>query len=134
LRDNRTYAMSRGIGPFKYQLWLFALSAFFTGLAGAFYAIHFRVVGPTVFSFPTLLFLLAMIVVGGIGSTWGPVLGAALLMLADEGMREFPEIRDIGLGLVTALFIILCPRGVIGWRGPLGSAWGRLRIRRPAGS
>lgn len=131
LRDNRSYAISRGIGPFKYQLWLFALSAFFTGLAGAFYAIHFRVVGPTVFSFSMLLFLLAMIVVGGIGSIWGPVLGAALLMLADEGMREFPEIRDVGLGLVTVLFIILCPRGIIGWRSTLGSVWRRQRMRRP---
>ena len=46
LRDNPGYAMSRGISRFKYQIWVFALSAFFTGLAGAFYAAQFGVVGP----------------------------------------------------------------------------------------
>jgi branched-chain amino acid transport system permease protein len=125
MRDNPGYAQSRGIGRLKYQLWIFALSAFFTGLAGAFYAIQYRVVGPTVFSYSTLLFLLAMIVVGGIGSLWGPLLGAALLMLADEGLREFNEIREIGLGLAIMLFVIFCPGGVVGWRRAID------RWRRP---
>jgi branched-chain amino acid transport system permease protein len=114
LRDNPGYAMSRGISRFKYQLWVFGLSAFFTGLAGAFYAAQFGVVGPIVFSLAMLLFLLSMIVVGGMGTIWGPLLGAALLMLADEGMREFGDWRDIGLGLVLAAFVILLPRGLAG--------------------
>jgi branched-chain amino acid transport system permease protein len=114
LRDNPGYAMSRGISKFKYQLWVFGLSAFFTGLAGAFYAAQFGVVGPIVFSLAVLLFLLSMIVVGGMGTVWGPLLGAALLMLADEGMRELGDWRDIGLGLLLAAFIILLPRGLAG--------------------
>jgi branched-chain amino acid transport system permease protein len=116
LRDNPGYAMSRGISRFKYQLWVFGLSAFFTGLAGAFYAAQFGVVGPIVFSLAMLLFLLSMIVVGGMGTVWGPLLGAALLMIADEGMREFGDWRDIGLGLVLAVFVILLPRGLAGLR------------------
>jgi branched-chain amino acid transport system permease protein len=116
LRDNPGYAMSRGISKFKYQLWVFGLSAFFTGLAGAFYAAQFGVVGPIVFSLAMLLFLLSMIVVGGMGTVWGPLLGAALLMLADEGMRELGDWRDIGLGLILALFVILLPRGLAGLR------------------
>lgn len=123
LRDNPGYAMSRGISKFKYQLWVFGLSAFFTGLAGAFYAAQFGVVGPIVFSLAMLLFLLSMIVVGGMGTVWGPLLGAALLMLADEGMRELGDWRDIGLGLILALFVILLPRGLAG-----------LRLRRRARS
>lgn len=123
LRDNPGYAMSRGVSKFKYQLWVFGLSAFFTGLAGAFYAIQFGVVGPIVFSLAMLLFLLAMIVVGGMGTVWGPLLGAAILMLADEGMREFGDWRDIGLGLLLAIFVILLPRGLAGL--------GRLRTSRP---
>lgn len=115
LRDNPGYAMSRGISRFKYQLWIFAVSAFFTGIAGGFYAVHFRVVGPTVFSFSTLLFLIAMIVIGGLGSIWGPLLGAAVLMLADEGMRELSDYRNIGLGLLLAVFIIAWPNGLNGW-------------------
>lgn len=114
LRDNPGCAMARGVSRFKYQLWVFALSAFFTGLAGSFYAVHFAAVGPTAFSISTLLFLLSMIVVGGMGTVWGPLLGALLLMLADEAMREFGDWRDIGLGLILAGFVILLPRGVFG--------------------
>ena len=116
LRDNPGYAMSRGVGQLKYQLWVFGLSAFFTGLAGAFYAVQFGVVGPIVFSLTMLLFLLAMIVVGGMGTVWGPLLGAAVLMLADEGMHEIGDWRDIGLGLLLAGFVILLPRGLAGLR------------------
>ena len=88
LRDNPAYAQARGIGKFRTQLWVFGLSALFTGLAGAVYAAHFKVVGPTIFSFTLLLFLLSMIVVGGMGSIWGPLIGAALLMLSDEALKE----------------------------------------------
>ena len=116
LRDNPGYAMSRGVGRLKYQLWVFGLSAFFTGLAGALYAAHFGVVGPIVFSVTMLLFLLAMIVVGGMGTVWGPLMGAALLMIADEGLREVGDWREIGLGLVLAAFVILLPKGLAGLR------------------
>jgi branched-chain amino acid transport system permease protein len=115
LRDNPGYAMSRGVGRLKYQLWVFGLSAFLTGLAGAIYAAHFGVVGPIVFSVTTLLFLLAMIVVGGMGTVWGPLMGAALLMIADEGLREVGDWREIGLGLVLAAFVILLPKGLAGF-------------------
>jgi branched-chain amino acid transport system permease protein len=122
LRDNPGYALSRGISKFRYQLWVFALSAFFTGLAGAVYAAHFKVVGPTIFSFTLLLFLLSMIVVGGMGSIWGPLIGAAVLMLADEGLKEFQVWRALGMGLVLPICVILLPGGVVGL----------LKRRRPA--
>lgn len=127
LRDNPGYAMSRGISRFKYQLWVFAVSAFFTGLAGGFYAAQFAVVGPTVFSLSQLLLLLSMMVVGGLGRIWGPVLGALLLMLADEGVRELGDWRDIGLGIILMLFVVLLRRGLAGAAEDL---WRRLRQGR----
>ena len=114
LRDNPPYARSRGISPFRYQLWIFASSAFFTGLAGAVYAANYAVIGPTIFSFTLLLFLLSMIVVGGIGSIWGPLVGAAVLMLSDETFKEFEGWRALGLGLVLPLFVVLLPNGLVG--------------------
>jgi len=114
LRDNPDFARSRGINRFRTQLWVFALSALFTGLAGAFYAANFRSIGPTVFSFSLLLFLISMMVVGGVGTIWGPLLGAALLMMTDEALREVQDWRDIGLGLMLALFVVLLPRGIVG--------------------
>lgn len=123
LRDNPGYAVSRGISRFKYQLWIFALSAFFTGLAGAVYAAHFRAIGPDVFSITLLLFLMSMIVVGGLGTIWGPLLGAAVLMLADEAMKEFSDYRNIGLGLILAAFVILLPQGLVGGLQSLWAYW-----------
>lgn len=116
LRDNPGLARSRGISRFKYQIWVFALSAFFTGLAGAFYAANFKSIGPTVFSFSLLLFLIAMMTVGGIGTLWGPLLGALLLMGIDEGLREVQDWRDIGLGLLLVFFTVVLPRGLVGLR------------------
>lgn len=112
LRDNPGLALARGVSRLKYQLWVFGLSAFFTGLAGAFQAAHFGVVGPTAFSFSMLMFILAMIVVGGLGSTWGPLVGAAVLMWADEMLREVGDWREIGIGLMLAACVILLPRGL----------------------
>ena len=127
LRDNSGYARARGISQFKYQLLVFALSAFFTGVAGAFYAAHFKSVGPTIFSFSLLLLLIAMIVVGGLGTLWGPLIGAVLIMLADEGLREFQDFRTLGLGLTLAIFVLLLPEGIAGASRRL---YGKLTRRR----
>jgi len=67
-----------------------------------------------------------MIVVGGLGTIWGPLLGAALLMLVDEGMNEFADYRNIGVGAILAAFVVLLPRGLI---GALAAPWHR-RLRR----
>ncbi len=123
LRDNPGYALSRGISRFKYQLWIFALSSFFTGLAGAIYAAHFRIVGPSMFSISLLLFLLSMAVVGGLGSIWGPVLGAALLMTADELLKDFSDYRALGLGLILPVFVILLPQGLVGLMTRARARW-----------
>ena len=114
LRDNEELARSRGISQYKYQLLVFALSAFLTSVAGGFYAAHFGSVGVNLFAFPLLLFLISMLVVGGIGRLWGPLLGAALLMVADEAFKEFSDWRNIALGVVVLLFMILLPQGFAG--------------------
>ncbi|HEX9446880.1 MAG TPA: branched-chain amino acid ABC transporter permease [Dongiaceae bacterium] len=119
LRDNPGYAISRGINRFKYQLLAFAVSAFFTGLAGAMQAAHFNSAGPSLFAPSLLLFLLAAIVIGGIGRFWGPIVGVVLLMLIDEGLKEVADYRNIGLGLLIAAFVILLPQGLTGWFGQL---------------
>jgi len=114
LRDNEELARSRGINQYKYQLLVFSLSAFLSAAAGAFYAAHFGAVGIDLFGFPLLLFIISMLVVGGIGRLWGPLLGAALLMSADEVFKEFSDWRNVGLGLVVLLFMVFLPEGLAG--------------------
>ena len=114
LRDNQSYARSRGISRFKYQLLVFAFSAFFTGLVGGFYAGHFKVMGANTLYLSPMLFLLSMMIVGGVGRVWGPIAGSAALMLADEVFKEWVEYRNIGIGIMLVLFVMLLPKGIIG--------------------
>lgn len=127
LRDNVGYAMARGISRFKFQVLVFAVSAFFTGLAGAVYAAHFRVVAPNILYTSVLVYLVAMMVLGGLGRFWGPLVGAALLMSTDEVLKEFLDDRNIGIGLVIILCVTLLPGGVV---GAVEDGWARLRGKR----
>jgi branched-chain amino acid transport system permease protein len=126
LRDNEAVAICAGINRFKYQLLVFAVSAFVTGIAGGVYAAHFKVIGPSVLGFPLMSFLVSMMVVGGLGKLWGPIIGAALLMLADEQLRDFTEYRNMGLGALIILFIVVLPDGVVGMAERL---WKNLKVR-----
>lgn len=114
LRDNETVAVCAGINRYKYQLLVFAVSAFLTGIAGGIYAAHFKVIGPSVLGFPLLSFLVTMLVVGGLGKLWGPIVGAVLLMSADEYLKIFVDYRNLGLGALIIFFIVLLPDGIVG--------------------
>ena len=132
LRDNPSYAVSRGISRFKYQLLVFGLSAFFTGIAGGLWAGHFRAIGPNLLSLSLMLFVLAAMVVGGVGRFWGALVGAILLVGADEVMREFGEYRTLGLGLILAVFVVAMPQGIVGLL-EAGAARLRRRLKETAG-
>lgn len=114
LRDNPAAATARGINLTKYQILVFSMSAFFTGVFGAFYAGYYRAFGPSSLDLPTLLFLMSALIVGGLGRFWGPLLGVALLMGFDEFVKDFSEYRMIGVGLFTVLCVIAFPEGVAG--------------------
>lgn len=128
LKDNPGYAVARGINRFQAQLLVFGISAFFTGLAGGLYVAHFQAVGPGLLSMSTLMFIIAAVVVGGVGSFWGPLVGAMLLVGADEIMRDFGQFRNLGLGLIIAFFIVVMPRGLIGALNALVQKIGAGRV------
>lgn len=114
LRDNRLYAQGRGIDRFRIQLVIFGASAFFTGVAGGVYAVHVQVVGSNILTLPILLFVLSMIIIGGNGTFWGPMVGAFFLMAVDEGLKEIVDWRLAGLGLILFLAVLLMPNGIVG--------------------
>lgn len=114
LSDSPVYAAARGLHRTKFRLIAFVITAFFTGLTGAAYAVHFRAAGPSLFDFSTLLFILAMVIVGGLKSTWGPVFGALLMMALVEVAKEMGDIRNTVIGVVLVLFVVLMPRGIAG--------------------
>jgi branched-chain amino acid transport system permease protein len=112
LRDSEGYAGAIGISRYRYQLIVFTLTSFFIGVAGSFYGTYLGLVDATGFDFGTLMLLLAMIVVGGMGTRWGPILGCALLMVLSEFMRDYPQWRTMAVGGTVIVFLLLWPRGI----------------------
>jgi branched-chain amino acid transport system permease protein len=126
LRDNQPLAASRGINRVKYQILVFGLSGFFTGLAGVLYAGHFRVIGSNLLDFELLLFLFTMLAVGGLGTRWGPIVGAITIMFANELMKELGEWRMVAFGATTVFFMVAFREGIVGlvdklWRRRKGN-------------
>jgi branched-chain amino acid transport system permease protein len=112
LRDSEGYAVSRGINQFRIKLFLFGFSAFFTGLAGGLMTHYLGSISQSIFSFSVLITALAMIVIGGWGSFGGPILGTALLLGLQEGLRDLSDFRTLVLGLALAFMAVLAPRGL----------------------
>lgn len=112
--DSAIYAAARGMNRTKFHLIAFVITAFFTGLTGAVYAAHFRFAGPSLFDFSTLVFILAIIVVGGLKSTWGPIFGAALIMILVEFAKDMGDVQNSAVGLVIILFVLIFPKGIAG--------------------
>jgi branched-chain amino acid transport system permease protein len=113
LRDSEEYAVSRGVDRFRFKLFLFAFSAFFTGLAGAFMTHYQGAASPSLLSFGVMINLLAMIVLGGWGTFWGPIVGTAILTVLPEVLRSAEAYRNLTLGIVLALIAVLAPRGLV---------------------
>lgn len=126
LRDSTLYAASRGLDPTRFRVIAFVITAFFTGLTGAVHATHFRFSGPSLFELPTLVFILAMVIVGGLRSTWGPIFGAMAMMVLVEIAKGMGDVRNTAVGVVLVLFVLLLPRGIA---GAASAAWRRLRRR-----
>ena len=134
LRDSETYATSRGVDPFRFKMLLFALSAFFTGLAGGFLVHYNGSQAPTILNFSLTINLLAMIVLGGWGTFWGPILGTALLTALPEILRgPLDNWRNDGHGLVPGPDRRLCARRSVPAAVTLASrssSAGKIRSRR----
>ncbi len=122
VRDAEDYAASRGISVSRQRITVLVLSAIFTGVAGGFYAIYLRVASPEVFGFGTLSLALSMVLIGGAGTTYGPIAAAILLTFATEalaGIRGFEEARFIVIALAMILVLRLAPGGVLRLFEPL---------------
>lgn len=100
---------------------MFVLSAAYAGLSGVFYTHWLTIVNPSVAHFELSVKILLMVVLGGLGTVWGAVIGAVAVQLLDEGLRAIipvlipsakGEIQLIGFGVVLVLVIILMPGGL----------------------
>jgi len=117
IREDEVLAQILGIDTTRYKLLAFALSSGFAGLAGALYAYYVQLVSPSVASAATTSLIIGMAVFGGLGTLWGPVLGALVLYGLYEGLRFVGVVYNlVAVGLVIMVFVIYLPRGLAGFR------------------
>ena len=113
LREDEIACRSLGINTTAIKLSAFAIGAAFAGLAGAFYAAFQGGVSPASFTFWESAIMLAIVVLGGMGSQTGVILAAVALTVIPEIAREFSQYRMIIFGLVMVLMMIWRPQGLI---------------------
>ena len=113
LRDSPGYAAARGVSPMRMQIVTFTTSAFIAGIAGGFYAHYFGVISPSVMGLTPMALFVSMLVVGGLGTFAGPMVGTALIMVVSEYLRDYQEARLIIVGLILLLTIVIAPRGLV---------------------
>lgn len=115
IREDEVLAQTLGIDTTRYKLLAFALSSAFAGLAGGLYAYYVQLVSPVIAGAATTSLVIGMVVFGGLGTLWGPALGALLLYGLYEGLRFVGVVYNlVAVGFVIMVFVIFFPRGLAG--------------------
>lgn len=114
VRENEIAAEAMGINTTKYKVMAFSLGAFFAGLAGGIYANYMYLIQPTTFSFLKSFDILVMVVLGGLGSLTGSILGAIVMTAISAALASFPEWRMVITALLLIVMMIFRPTGLMG--------------------
>lgn len=125
LRDDPAGAAALGIPVTRYKSLVFAIGGGLAATAGILYSHHFQVITPEVFGFHMSLEVLIIVVIGGMSSRVGAILGAAVVILLPEMLRGFPvhELEGLVYGLLVLIFLLFLPGGIV---GGLTSLWRRI--------
>ena len=114
IREDELAAEAMGVNVLKYKVMAFIVSAFFAGLAGAFYAHYVSFIDPQSFTFDESTQILGMVILGGMGSLTGSFLGTIILVAIPELLRDFAQYRMLIYGGVLVFMIVMRPDGIIG--------------------
>lgn len=104
IRDDEEAAMAMAVDTVKWKKFMFSIVGFFAGIAGAFRAHYIGLMSPVTAKFDEMIMIILMVIIGGYGTFFGPIIGAPLIMVLLEYLRVYGEIRMI---LFAALVIIL---------------------------
>jgi branched-chain amino acid transport system permease protein len=132
IREDDLAAVALGIPTFRYRLLAFSISTFFCGLAGCFYAHYATYISVDSFGISESFIILTMIVVGGMGTITGPVVGAVLLVIFPEIFRFLLEYRMIAYGALLIIVLLFRPEGLLGVPGIAGTEglFSKLKVKR----
>jgi len=131
---DRDAAETAGVPTARLQVIALAISAFFCGAAGALYAAHYSYLDPsTMFSFNISIALVLMVVVGGIGTIWGPLFGAILYSSVQDQITSLvhnPFVPTLIYGVLVIVIVVFEPLGVAGLVSRLGIVGRKLVLPR----
>ena len=131
IRDDEVAAEALGVDTTGYKVLAFVMGAFFAGIAGALFAHQLSYLNPNSFTFLKSIEVVAMVVLGGMGSISGAVLAAIILTLLPEVLRPVKEYRMVIYSLMLIVLMITRPQGLFGTRElPLGRLFGK-RAAKP---
>jgi len=114
VKEDEIAAESIGIYPIKYKLLAFSLGAAFAGIAGSFYASYISFISPDTFLYMDSVTILAMVVLGGLGSIPGSIIGATVLVIVPELLRFMTNYRMLLYGALMVFMMIYRPQGFWG--------------------
>jgi branched-chain amino acid transport system permease protein len=114
-------ANAMGVEASRYKVQVFVLSAIYASMAGSLYAHFVTFNSPSSFSLMFSILLLMMVVVGGAGTIWGALLGAAVLTLLPEYLRGLEDFEVLAYGAILMIVLLYMPQGILeGMRSLLG--------------
>jgi branched-chain amino acid transport system permease protein len=128
LREDEVACRALGINPTNTKLTAFAIGALFGGFAGSFFATRQGFISPESFTFIESAVILAIVVLGGMGSQIGVVFAAVLLIGIPEFFRELQQFRMLAFGVAMVAIMILRPRGLFAHRDPSILFTGKARL------
>jgi branched-chain amino acid transport system permease protein len=114
LGAHETAAGALGVDVVRCRIQIFVLSAVYAALAGCLYAHFLNYVNGTFFDLSVMIQLMAILVVGGIGTLWGPVVGAVLLIWVSQNLGSYAEYSQLIFGLLYGGALLFLPGGVVG--------------------
>ncbi|MCX6344591.1 MAG: branched-chain amino acid ABC transporter permease [Armatimonadetes bacterium] len=121
IREDEIFAQSLGKNVAKYKLTVFVISSCLAALIGAVYAFYIVSIDPTGFTVMESIFIVSILIIGGAGSLWGPFVGAVVLVVLPEVLRQvgLPEAlaansRQILYGILLVTFMMWRPQGLFG--------------------
>ena len=132
LAGNEDAAQSLGVNVARFKLIAFVISAVFASIGGSMLAHYVTYISPEVFGLYMVILVFTMLFVGGISTTLGPLIGAVIITIFPEVLRQFHSARELLYGLVLLLILLFAPRGAYGLTR-LIAPWLRGLRRRAAG-
>ncbi len=126
IREDEQAAEAMGVNVVRFKVLAFILGSAIAGLAGGFYAHFLTFIMPQNFGFGQSIIILCMVVFGGIGTRWGPVLGAVILGILPEVFRPIMEYRTLVYGILLVAMMRFQPGGLLGQESILMKMFRRL--------